>query len=221
MGLFNKRLPSHYKDYILKEYNMFTPMQKAIFSTLIFSTLTYANTSDAGYIDHNATNNQSSHFYAGLALSAVSARESGASQGFTSENDGQDRLGNVTLLAGYNIHTNVAIEGRYSTTFTQEDVSEMSSLSIFLKPQYALSEELSVYGLLGFGKVSLDNATAHSNVDVDESGFQWGLGASYAATEELSIFIDYTSLANDVEGTYLNANAADVSAVTVGVSYKF
>lgn len=197
---------------------MFTPIQKAIFSTLVFSTLTYANASDAVSMDQSISSYQQNDFYAGLALSALSARKSGS---FTSENDGQDRLGNITLLAGYNIHPNVAIEGRYTTSFTAEDVAKMSGLSIFLKPQYALSEELSVYGLLGFGKVSLDNATAHSNVNVDETGFQWGIGASYAVTEELNVFIDYTSLGNNMDGTYLNANSADVSAVTVGVSYKF
>ena len=61
-----------------------------------------------------------------------------------------------------------------------------------------------------------------ADVNVDDSGFQWGIGASYLATENISIFADYTSLANDMEGIYYNG-ALEVSAdaFTIGVNYLF
>jgi len=164
---------------------------------------------------------EQSDFYVGLALAAVSTRESGASMSFTSEKEGADRLGNVTLLAGYDFNEYVAVEGRYSTSITQEEIAEMSGFSIFVKPQYAVDEDFSVYGLLGYGSVTLDNTNAQSNVDVDDSGFQWGLGASYKVSNDVSVFVDYTSLANDMDGSYVHANSADVDAVTVGVTYRF
>jgi len=128
---------------------------------------------------------------------------------------------NIILLAGYNINTYVAIEGRYTTTVTQKNISEMSGISIFVKPQYNISEELSVYGLLGYGKVNIDNADRQANVNVDKSGFQWGLGANYDVTDDISVFIDYTSLANDMDGNFLNANSVDADALTVGLVYNF
>jgi len=160
-------------------------------------------------------------FYVGLALSVVSAHESGVSLNFGSEKDGQDRLGNVTLLAGYDINTYLAIEGRYTTTVTQKDVSEMSGISIFLKPQYDISDELSAYGLLGYGKVKIDNVNNYDNVDVDKSGFQWGLGANYDIADDTSIFVEYASLANDMDGEFLSANSVDVDTVSIGLTYKF
>jgi len=162
-----------------------------------------------------------SGFYAGLGLSAVSAREAGASSSFTSAKDGQDRLGNLALHVGYNINEYLAVEGRYTTSVVKDDISELSGASLFAKLQYPVTEDASVYGLLGFGQMSIDSVVSGSNVDVSESGFQWGLGASMKVTEELAVFVDYTVLANDMDGRFHNANSVDASAVTVGLSYSF
>ena len=162
-----------------------------------------------------------SDFYVGLALSAVSTRESGVSLSFTSVNKGADRLGNVSFLAGYDFNDYITVEGRYTTSFAKDDTTQMSGFSIFAKPQYAVSEDFSLYGLLGYGTVTLDSATVHNNVDVDDIGFQWGLGANYKVSNEVSVFVDYTSLANDMDGSYIHANSADVDALTVGVTYRF
>ena len=162
-----------------------------------------------------------SSFYLGLGMSAVSTRDSSVDLSFTSEEVGQDRLANATFIAGYNINQYFAVEGRYTSTFTDEDLVEMDGLSIFVKPQYPVSADFSLYALLGYGSVSMDEVN-HSGVDVDESGFQWGLGASYAIGENYTLFIDYTSLAVDMDGTYYNgALQVDADAVTLGVTYKF
>jgi len=162
-----------------------------------------------------------SNFYAGLALSAVSARESGASLSFTSRKTGQDRLGNATLFAGYDFNEYVAVEGRYTATFMKDDTSKMSGFSIFVKPQYPVSDEFSVYGLVGYGLVNIDNTNSTHNIDVNEKGFQWGLGASYAVTEDISISLDYTLLGKDMDGRFLRENSADIDAITLGIQYRF
>ena len=161
--------------------------------------------------------------YVGIGISAVSARDSSLGINFTSVKFGQDRLGNVTFLLGYNLNKYLAVEGRYSTTFTDEDLVEMDSLSLFVKPQYPLSEDFFVYGLLGYGSVKMDGVSvAKGRVDVDDSDFQWGLGASYAIGENYTIFLDYTSLASNMDGIYYNgARQVDADALTLGGTYKF
>ncbi len=162
-----------------------------------------------------------SGFYAGLGLSAVSSRDAAVSMDFFDGKAGQDRLGNVSFLAGYNYNEYIAVEGRYTTTFSDEDLVEMDGWSLFAKPQYPVSEDFSVYALLGFGGVTMDGVNG-SGVDVDETGFQWGVGLNYLATENISVFVDYTSLANDMDGIYWNgALEVDADAITLGVNYLF
>jgi len=162
-----------------------------------------------------------SSFYLGLGLSAISSRDSAVDMDFFDGKAGQDRLGNVTFLAGYNFNQYVAVEGRYTTTFSDEDLVEMSGWSLFVKPQYPVTDAFKVYGLLGFGGVTMDSVNG-SNVDVDDSDFQWGLGASYTFMENIEVFLDYTSLANGMEGVYWDgALEVDADAITMGVNYKF
>ena len=162
-----------------------------------------------------------SSFYVGIGMAVTSARDSSVSLDFTSGKDGQDRMGNVTLLAGYNINRYFAVEGRYTTTFQDSDAVEMDSLSIFAKPIYPVSENFSLYALLGYGAVTMDPSNS-LNVNVDESGFQWGLGADYEVANNTSIFIDYTSLASEMDGVYWNgALQVDADQINVGVTYKF
>jgi len=163
----------------------------------------------------------SSSYYVGLGLTAMSVRDSDASLSFFSDEAGQDRLGNVSLIAGYNFNEYVAVEGRYTTSFAKEDIVEMNGWSLFVKPQYPVSEDFSIYALLGFGAVTVEGVNGFTT-DVDETGFQWGIGASYLATENVSVFIDYTSLANDIDGYYWTGGfQASADALTIGVNYLF
>ena len=164
---------------------------------------------------------ESGSFYAGLALSAVSTRDAAVSMDLFNGKAGQDRLGNLTFLAGYDFNEYIALEGRYTTTIADDDAVEMDGWSIFVKPQYPVTEAFSVYALLGFGGISMDPTTA-KYVDVDDSGFQWGLGASYDFTENISVFADYTSLASDMDGIYWDgAFEVDADTFNVGVIYTF
>lgn len=162
-----------------------------------------------------------SGFYAGLALSAVSTRGSSVSLDFFSVTDGQDRLGNITLQAGYNINPYLAIEGRYTAMITNEDLVSMDGWSLFVKPQYPLDEAWTIYALIGFGGVNIDQEGTLP-VNVDDTGFQWGVGASYGMMDNISVFLDYTQLANDMDGLYWNGDLqADADAITLGVTYNF
>ncbi|WP_415407174.1 outer membrane protein [Sulfurovum sp. CS9] len=162
-----------------------------------------------------------SGFYAGLGLTAVSVRDADFSVDWGGDSRFQDRLGNVSLVAGYNFNEYIAAEGRYTTSFTHEHSVEMSGWSIFVKPQYPVTEDFSVYALLGYGGVTVDGIDGRI-ADVDDTGFQWGLGASYMVTENVSLFADYAWLANDMDGILFNgALQTDVDAFTIGVNYHF
>jgi opacity protein-like surface antigen len=161
-----------------------------------------------------------SGFYAGVSIAAVSARDADISVDWGGT-DRQDRLGNITFLAGYDFNEYFAVEGRYTNSFTHNDQIDMNGWSLFAKPQYPVSEDFSVYALLGYGGVTLDGINDFI-VDLDDSGFQWGLGASYMVMENVSLFADYTFPANDMDGDYFNDPVKiDIDAFNVGLNYHF
>jgi len=163
----------------------------------------------------------STYTYMGLSFSLVSTRDSAVNLNFFSVTTGQDRLGNVSFLAGYNFKNIMAIEGRYSINIIKSDLVTERGWSIFLKPQYPVNDDFKVYALFGYGGVTMEPEN-NSIVNVDSTGLQWGFGIDYKITERSSIFFDYTSLASGMEGLYYNgALQIDTDALTVGFKYAF
>ncbi|WP_373033985.1 porin family protein [Sulfurovum sp.] len=162
------------------------------------------------------------NFYVGLGLSALSTRE--GSLDFFDDKDDQDRTGNLAFLAGYEFNPYVAVEGRYSTYIAEEDWLNSDTWGIYLKPQYPVNEDFNVYALLGFGGMSVDGVDGF-DMDVDDTGFQWGLGVSYGVAEDFAIFVDYVSIASDMDADAWFGRPTDVEvdadAITVGVTYSF
>ena len=122
---------------------------------------------------------------------------------------------NIFLQAGYNFNEYVAVEGRYAFGATYSDNLPVDTLAIYVKPQYPITAELSVYGLLGYAWNEVDNT------DVDFDGFAYGIGAKYAVVQNVEVFVDYTSVYSDTESFDLVDVDQDVYAVNVGVTYKF
>ena len=162
-----------------------------------------------------------SSFYVGAGYSYVSA-----------DIDGTEEGNAYSLIAGYNYNQYIAIEGRYIRTFGDMEVSndqsfldrpdgdyerEVTSAAIFLKPQYPVSEEFTVYGLLGYGAVDARLT--------DADGFQWGLGAKYMITANVGVFIDYTSLydgdMDNVETFVNNTWDSQITSTNIGFTYSF
>ncbi len=163
-----------------------------------------------------------SGFYAGLGIAAMSVRDSSVSVDLFNPTVGQERVGNVAFLAGYNFNEYIAVEGRYTTSFSYDEQVEMDGWSLFVKPQYPVTEDFSVYALLGYGGVNLDGQSGIlALANMDDTTFQWGLGVSYMVMENVSLFADYTWLANDIDGETTIGNKIDVDAFTVGVNYHF
>jgi len=166
----------------------------------------------------------------------------------------QDETGGFAVLAGCQFNEYFAIEGRYTWTAWDQDYSDMTSYSIFLKPMYPVTEDITLYGLRGFGNSeviasagdSSNHYSAHADVIgntlMDHSGFHWGFGLMYEIMEDISIFAEFTSTADDadIEPTTLYCYDATYShtgtncdgddelydklstdGLTVGLIYKF
>jgi len=165
-----------------------------------------------------------SSFYVGLAYSYMNLT---VDDGYTEG----DYTGNaITALAGYNFNKYIAVEGRYSVVLGditedygagERDIdAEMSNIGLYLKPMYPIGG-LTLYGLLGYGQVTFDRDWMEYKAE--ESGFQWGLGASYAVNDNIGVFVDYTRLYDD-EGfsdCFCVVENVVVDAINFGLTYKF
>lgn len=217
-------------------------MKKALISIAILGSMAFANSTVA--VNNGSTDDiiEQEGFYAGLAVSAMSSRDARVSMDITNIKKGQDRLENINLVGGYIVNNYLAVEGRYGTTFSDEDRVELDTQwSLFIKPIYKFEDDddrkegndyIAVYGLLGYGGIKI-NGVKIADADVDDSGFQWGIGVSYTFRDysdkkdykykdTWTIYADYTSLGRDMGDLYYNgATKVDVDAFTVGMMYRF
>lgn len=160
-----------------------------------------------------------SGFYAGLGYSCMQMTHDTPDLEVTA-------MTALSLSAGYNINKFLAVEGRYTASLgdleyknwnTDVDKEwDMSNIGLYLKPQYNM-DSVGVYALLGYGQTTFDNGTSYS---VD--GLQYGLGLTAAATEDISIYVDYRRLFDDSEfDTYAIDRDTAVNSFTVGANYNF
>jgi len=201
-------------------------MKKSILSLvsiLTLSGLAYAGGDIAPVVEEPVVvMEDNSAFYLGLGFGTAAVNDD-----FTSE---EISANTVMLQAGYQYNEYIAFEGRYTFGFSTdydagnlaglaaEYDGDFSSWGLYVKPMYPIGD-FSVYALLGYGGATLDDL---SGGDAYESGFQWGLGAQYAFTEELSVFVDYVSLYDDTGFDYTaQLDDVDSDTWTLGVSYKF
>lgn len=164
-----------------------------------------------------------SAFYLGLGLGTAKVKDSQTSEKITATT--------MTFQGGYQYNAYVALEGRFAFGLGGSDYKAgvfsglgadydgtLYDWGIYVKPMYPVGD-FSLYGLLGYGGVILADLDGG---DSTEDGFQWGLGASYAFTEQTSLFVDYVYLYDD-KGFDNRAIMDDIKADTwtAGVSYKF
>jgi opacity protein-like surface antigen len=169
-------------------------------------------------------------FYIGLGLSYMSLRDDLSDEEFSATG--------IMLQTGYQFNKYFAIEGRYTRDVSDVEYdhgntinpdydnypTDFSNIAIYLKPMYPV-KNFTLYALLGYGCTELTNIPlGGSGISADraESGFQWGLGAAYEVTKNISVFVDYVRFYDDTGFDY-RAQRADINsdAWTLGVSYKF
>lgn len=200
-------------------------------------------------------------FYVGIAYSAVNSSSDYTGSGIVNINDSwegtyEEDYDAIMLQAGYKINKYFAVEGRYwesggdaewsnegngnytgsgfNTWKASGTISdaEFTAWGLYIKPMYPVTEAVDVYALLGYG----NNTLSYDGVDdLDENGFQWGLGASYDFTDNVSLFADYvhmhaeetSSTTSTTGGRNGNAWAGYIDSddtiytLNFGVTYKF
>ncbi len=157
----------------------------------------------------------------------------------------------IMAQAGYKFNKYIALEGRYwwslghndwewsenyyvnglpdipaSASGSDADGDELRAWGIYVKPMYPVTEQFDIYALLGYGNVEL---SYNAGEWLDENDFQWGIGASYEFTENLSIFVDYvrlldeggSSITEDELGIATSTWDDTVYTINVGLTYKF
>jgi opacity protein-like surface antigen len=117
------------------------------------------------------------------------------------------------LQAGYKFNPYIAVEGRYWFDL-DEDVD---TWGIYAKPMYPVTDAIDIYALLGY---------ASSDVNyIDADGFSWGLGGAYAFTDNVAVFVDYTSMYDDDDTVaYVGGSErldTEITSWNFGVTYTF
>ncbi len=192
----------------------------SLVSIMALSGLAFAGGDIAPVVEEPIIVEDNSAFYIGLGFGGAQLNVDATSEEFTSTA--------MMLQAGYQYNEYVALEGRYSFGFSTDydqgittglaTYGDISSWGIYVKPMYPIGD-FSIYGLLGYGGVMLSDVR---NGDAYENGFQYGLGASYNVTENVSVFADYVWLYDDTGFDYVAiSNDVDVNVWTLGVSYEF
>ena len=171
-------------------------------------------------------------FYLGLAYGAANLDMTDTSTEDPTNTFSDDfDYGTVMLQAGYKFNPYIAVEGRYWIGL-DEDIFADETLNIdtwglYVKPMYPVTEAFDIYALLGYAssdmEVSWPGGSYEPSYDMD--GFSWGIGGAYAFTENLSVFVDYTSLYDD-DNTYDDGGEIfkvddEITSWNFGVTYTF
>ena len=120
------------------------------------------------------------------------------------------------LKAGANITDYIGIEARYINTSIESDFSEVVHYGIYLKPQYLLNEEAKIYGLLGYGKTTVDYTSSRKNSTLSESGLSYGAGLEYAFDDNIGLWVEMQHILSGA-GDY----NTDLNLGAAGLSYNF
>ena len=133
----------------------------------------------------------------------------GLSTGRVSDAHCEDITYGVVGKVGYDFNEYVGVEARGVRTNWEYEGAKIKHAAVLLKPQYPVSEDINLYGLVGYGKTT----TTHKK-RVDETGLAYGAGVEYALGEDMNIFVDYERLID-------KSNLPALEALSLGVSFDF
>lgn len=143
---------------------------------------------------------------AGLAGNAQ-AQQTGAyaNAGYTHFNADDVTLGGVTGRAGYRFHPNFAVEGEATFGVKDDNVGPATveldnAVGVFGVGLVPLSENLDVFGRVGYGQIKASASVPGVAVSADEEGFAYGAGAQYMMTPKFGVRGEYTRLEGEDDG---------------------
>lgn len=159
-----------------------------------------------------------SGIYGGLGLGASNLEAVFKDGSGTNKNT----LTTLSLLAGYNFNEYLAAESRATVAIAGGGGSlDYKNIALYLKPQYSVSDDFSVYSLLGFGKASTSSILSTAT-DASKTTMQLGLGANYKLPNNFKVFADYTYLGKDSKAKFKNRPSdMKFSSFASGITYDF
>jgi len=138
------------------------------------------------------------------------------------------------VRVGWDFNQYIGLEARYMNASMEKDFSTTTHYGIFAKPQYHITNQMNVYGLVGYGETRVEGCALNDG-ELKESGLSYGLGFEYdfGSDENLGqynrmfdgqgdqekgwgIWADYQNLFHN-EGTY----NVKTNIFSVGVTYDF
>jgi opacity protein-like surface antigen len=116
---------------------------------------------------------------------------------------------NVLIRGGYYFTDNIAGEVHVLTAGTTDSGIKVDhAYAAFVRGEFAVSQSINLYGLLGYGSGDVSGAATRSN-----SSPAYGVGAEIGIGDNVGIDVAYIQ--------YFNANNQSLSDVTAGMTYKF
>lgn len=128
--------------------------------------------------------------------------------GRVSDANCEDITYGIMAKVGYEINENVAVEARGIRTNWEYEGAKIKHVGVFVKPQYPVTEEVNLYGLVGYAKTT----TAEKKI-INEKGLAYGAGVAYALSEDTNLFVDYERLIQ-------KSSIPDVDALSFGLSFS-
>ena len=159
--------------------------------------------------DNVTSSDESTNWYVGLGYTTAKA---------TCTDVCEDITYGIVGRVGYDFNEYIGVEGRLLKTMWKYEQQKIEHFSLLVKPMLPLTDDMSIYALLGYGKTE----TGHKIV-FDDTGIAWGLGLNYNFSDKeegennssgLGIFIDYERLLE-------KSNVPDFDSISVGITYEF
>ena len=120
---------------------------------------------------------------------------------------GQDRQIGFTGKLGYDFMDYLGAELRGTYGVAKDNGTKFKQIGAYLKPNYDLTDELNLYGLLGASKTN--GAGTGTN-----TGFSYGAGLDYGITDSISVF-------TDVVNYMKKSSTSSQWGATIGAAYNF
>jgi opacity protein-like surface antigen len=150
--------------------------------------------------------------YIAGGITDVATRSDDRSNLFSDELN-QDRQVGLTARLGYDFMDNLGAELRGTVGVSEENegMDSFQQIGAYLKPNYDITEELNLYGLVGASSANLADP---KDMGSNETGLSYGLGLDYSVTDTVSVF-------TDVLNYMKKSDTNSLWGLTVGAGYQF
>jgi opacity protein-like surface antigen len=142
------------------------------------------------------------------AITASSAHEDAPS--FFSSKKNQTRQLGFTGRLGYDFmdYLGAELRGTYGFAKVANGYSKYKQVGAYLKPNYDITKDLNLYGLIGASKSN------HAGIAPSSTGLSYGAGLDYGVTDNISVFTDVVNYMD-------KSNVPESWGLTLGAGYQF